>query len=271
MTTPSHYLRQKLKKILKNQYHLYHWTSLEAAINIVKDGYIYSKAMLFGLYYHSSPGRLSNIKPLNVIEDSKNGFIDYVFLGNTDWADSDTSEYGDVCFVINPLALLPNREFFVFPFYSGRYFSKKGENEKTSDIRTLMEALEGKQSCSEILVRRRVKINPSNVDMIVCALGKERLDEVLQEKKLAISVNAIKRSEGMPKASIKFVDPSDTKRKEICLEGDQYMQKGNFIYVKTEYSNCILALKINAENQLIDAETGDILGELLRDKPMLTR
>lgn len=56
MTTPSHYSRANLKQILgKNKYFLYHWTSIESAKSILNDGFIYSKAMLFGLNYHDNP------------------------------------------------------------------------------------------------------------------------------------------------------------------------------------------------------------------------
>ncbi len=274
MTTPSHYLREQLKKILtKNKYCLYHWTSENAALSILKDGFIYSKAMLFGLHYHTNPQLLQNIKPHDALEEAKNGFIDYVFLGNTNWAEyNGNSFYGTICFVINPEILLPNREFFVFPFNTGRYFSIKSEHEKTSDIGTLLKAFEQDHARFEVLVRRRVKINNKNITKILCAPNEEKkIRDLISSKNLDIPIEQIERLNAMQEDSITFVDPLDKNRKEVCLNSDQYVRKDGLIYIKTEFSNCILTLKINESNQLMDIETNEVVGQLSPAKCLFAR
>ncbi|MBX3708720.1 MAG: hypothetical protein KIT56_09200 [Gammaproteobacteria bacterium] len=274
MTTPSHYLREQLKKVLtKNKYFLYHWTSSNAALNIINDGFIYSKAMLFGLHYHNNPQLLNNIKPHDARTEAINGFVDYVFLGNTNWSDySGNSAYGSICFVINPEILLPNREFFVFPFNTGRYFSAKPEHEKTSDIGTLLKALEQDHARFEVLVRRRIKINKKNINKILCVPTEEKaIKDFITRKSLDIPIERIDGLNTMQKDSITFVDPLDKNRRETCLNGDQYVRKDDLIYIKTEFSNCILTLKINESNQLIDVETNEIVGQLSPAKCLFAR
>ena len=68
-------------------------TSIESAENILKEGHLYSKAMLFGLYYNNNPSFLRKLKPSDVLAEAKNGFIDYVFLGNTNWLDKGMPSY----------------------------------------------------------------------------------------------------------------------------------------------------------------------------------
>ncbi|HSW76246.1 MAG TPA: hypothetical protein VLG50_04350 [Candidatus Saccharimonadales bacterium] len=274
MTTPAHYLREQLKKLLtKNKYYLYHWTSAHAALSILKDGFIYSKAMLFGLHYHNNPQLLRNINPHDAVTEAKNGFIDYVFLGNTNWAEySGNSAYGTICFVINPEILLPNREFFVFPFNTGRYFSSQPEHEKTSDIGTLLKALEQDHARFEVLVRRRVKINNKNIYKILCIPNEEKkIRNFILSNNLDIPIEKIDGLNAMQNDSITFKDPLDKNRGEICLNGDQYVRKDNYIYIKTEFSNCILTLKINESNQLIDVETNEVVGQLSPAKCLLAR
>ncbi len=267
MTTPTHYLREQLKLLLgHNRYYLYHWTSLDSALNIIKDGFIFSKATLFGKYFHTNHQALKNIKKNDAIAESKNGFIDYVFLGNTNWANySGKSFYGEICFVIKPEEILPNREFFVFPFNSGRNFSNTSDQDKTSDIRILLDAVEQNHPCYEVLVRRRIKISPKTIDKILCVSNlQSNINRCLTDKKLQIPTETLNGLNNMHEEdSIRLIDPADKNKNEVTLTSNQYVRKGEHIYVKTEYSNCILTLRIGEHNQLIDAYTNKTIGELI--------
>ncbi len=57
----------------------------------------------------------------------------------------------------------------------------------------------------------------------------------------------------------------------IGLNSDQYVRKDDLIYIKTEFSNCILTLKINESNQLMDIETNEIVGQLSPAKCLFAR
>ncbi len=93
----------------------------------------------------------------------------YVFLGNTNWFEATGySFYGDIGLVIKPEEILHSREFFVFPFNSGRNFSIKSAGDKISDVRILLDALEQKHPRYEILVRRRAKGNKQTIVEILC-------------------------------------------------------------------------------------------------------
>ncbi|WP_133126814.1 hypothetical protein [Legionella nagasakiensis] len=266
MTTPSHYFRRNLRKLLgKNQYYLYHWTNIDSAMSILKDGYIFSKAMLFGLHYHDNPQILKKLKRNDVIAEAKNGFINYVFLGNTNWLDQGSSFYGDVCFVIRPEAILLTREFFVFPFNTGRYFLSHSDEDKTCDTRTLMDALNQEHPCFEILVRRRIKINNKNISKLICPEEyRGIIQKHLHNDKSDIVVENSYRVDDMDKQEyIELIDPLDTAKNKLILNGDQYMRQSNHIYVKTSFSNCLLKLRINESNELIDTITNKQVGRII--------
>ncbi|MFO9478527.1 hypothetical protein SDB42_06240 [Legionella pneumophila serogroup 1] len=254
-----------------DKYHLYHWTSFEAAQSIIKDGYLLSKAMLFAKHYYDNPALLKKLKPQDVISEANNGFIDYVFLGNTNWQNyNGKSFYGEIGFVIKPEEILPTREFFVFPFNTGRYFSKQPDIEKTSDIRTLMEALNGLHSSFEILVRRRIKITQKTTSQIICSgVYEDKLKKVLSDEKLVIPIERITESSYMNKESIVLIDPLDNEGKEITLQADKYVRDNNYFYVKTELSNCILSLELNNSNELIDIYTKKKVGRFIKEIPTL--
>ncbi len=274
MTTPTHYVRTQLKRLLrKDLYSLYHWTSIESMESILKDGYLYSKAMLFGKHYYHNPHILNQLNRNDVLAETKNGFLDYVFLGNTNWYNyGGQSYYGCVCFVIKPEKILPFREFFVFPFNSGRKFLTSPDKDKTSDTRTLIEALEQKHPCFEILIRRRIKISNNNVNKIICPEEyKSIVEQLLSDVNLEIPIETMSEPKNMEnEESIILFDPLDKKKRKRTLRANQYIRKNDWVYVKTELSNCILALRINAYNQLVDANTKEIVGNLISIKPSPT-
>jgi len=78
--TPFLYSQEKLKQLLLMHANasLFHWTNKEAFLEILKDKCIYSKGTLWGLKGRA-PRRSS------AVYDAKNGFIDYVFLGVSNW------------------------------------------------------------------------------------------------------------------------------------------------------------------------------------------
>jgi hypothetical protein len=242
MTTPSHYFRRNLKNLLgKNKYNLYHWTSIDSAISILKDGYLFSKAMLFGLHYHDNPQLLRKLKRNDVIAEAKNGFINYVFLGNTNWLDHGSSFYGEVCFVIRPEVILLTREFFVFPFNTGRNFLSHKDEDKTCDTRTLMEALNQKHPCFEILVRRRIKINNKNICKIICPEEyRDNIQNHLQNDKSDILIEDSYRTNCMDKQEyIELIDPLDPSRNKLIFNKNQYMRQFDNIFVNGQinYTN----------------------------------
>lgn len=266
MTTPPHYHRANLKQILdKDKYSLYHWTSFKSAESILNDGYLYSKAMLFGLHYHDQPHLLTSLKKNDVVAEAKNGFINYVFLGNTNWLDYGDSYYGELCFVIRPEAILLTKEFFIFPFNTGRYFHIYNSENKTSDTRTLMDALNQKHSRFEILVRRRIKIDDKIISKIICPDEYlELIRDNLQSKRLGIvvespnTVNAMSHQE-----AIELVDPLDIERNKLVYKKNEYIRHCDHIYVKTKFSNCILCLIINDSNELFDVNTNKKIGKII--------
>ncbi|HEM1533354.1 TPA: hypothetical protein U0Z67_000832 [Legionella pneumophila] len=266
MTTPSHYSRTNLQRLLgQNKYFLYHWTTIDSTKSILNDGYLFSKAMLFGLHYHTNPQLLKKLKQNDVISEAQNGFIDYVFLGNTNWIDYGYSSYGEVCFVIKPEMILLNREYFVFPFNTGRYFLSHNDDDKTCDTRTLMEGLKQTHPCFEILVRRRIKISEHNIDKIICPEGyRESINHSLLSKKLNIKVEGYSGLHNMKEQeSIELFDPLDTEKKTLIFNGNEYMRYQDHVYVKTKYSNCILNLKVTGTNELIDAITNQPVGKII--------
>lgn len=174
--------------------------------------------------------------------------------------------YGQVCFVIKPEKILLTKEFFVFPFNTGRAFSTSSDQDKTCDVRTLIEALEQQHPSFEILVRRRIRINPENTAKIICPAGyKERIEQIALQKGLEISTETLDEGHILKEGcSLELVDPLDTQKNLITLGANEYLQEKEYIYVKTEYSNCILTLKISESNKLIDVATGNEVGRLIK-------
>ena len=77
MTTPIHYVRAQLKRLMpKDHYSLYHWTTIESTESILRDGYLYSKAMQFGRHYFDNPNILAQLNRNDVTTETKNGFLD---------------------------------------------------------------------------------------------------------------------------------------------------------------------------------------------------
>lgn len=269
--TPSHYTRRKLISILKdNDYNLYHWSPLSAARNIILDGYIYSKATLFGLHYPNI-SKLNHIKPCNALSEAQNGFTDYIFLGNTNWiAEGATCYYGDVCFVIRPEKVLPLREFFVFPFNTGRYLSIADDSQQVSDLSILVQALKCRHPCYEILVRRRLKITSKYIREILCKPDNvSRIeDDLKQHSRFNISVRSYNDlhliGEDMTSefSEIEIKDPLDSERRYHTYKRGEFIQKGDMIYVRTNFSNCTLELKIVNGVKLIDPFTEEQIGKI---------
>lgn len=269
--TPSHYTRRKLKSLLKNKnYALYHWSPKDAAINILKEGYIYSKGTLFGLYY-SNLQMLGHIKSSNALSEAKNGFTDYVFLGNTNWiAEGSKSYYGEVCFVIKPENLLPFREFFVFPFNTGRYLANSNETEQVSDLTVLVDALKCQHPCYEILIRRKIKICNKYIKEILCdsstiqVISNELKNAAIYDIPVTSHVDKNLDMADSDFDSIEIIDPLDSDRKCIVYNRDDFIQRDNMLYVKTKFSNCTLQIEISKNGELIEAYTGKKLGHIVQ-------
>jgi hypothetical protein len=269
--TPTHYTRRKLKSILKgNDYSLYHWSPLEQAKNIIKEGYIYSKATLFGLYYPDL-GQLSHIKKNNALSEAKHGFTDYVFLGNTNWvAEGATCYYGEVCFVISPETVLPFKEFFVFPFNTGRNMSNVKDTQQVSDLNTLIQAFECQHRSYEVLIRRRVKISTRYIKEILCNSSViNSMSDVLTQngiKGIPIKENHMRQNmkQNMKENfdTIELVDPIDNDQKSLLYRRGDFIQKDNMLYVRTSFSNCILQVEIAEDGNLIEVITRKQLGQI---------
>ncbi|HBD9450210.1 TPA: hypothetical protein KLD84_000295 [Legionella pneumophila] len=165
MYCPAFYL-EKITDLVNQGNFLYHWTTLSNAKNIIQNKCIYSKGTLFGMDPKKNSSILAQHPDLKA--DTENGFIDYVFLGNTNWVEEKLqSYYGKVGFVINPLNLLRDIEFYVFPFNTGRYYKNALNEHKYSDLTTLKDALSKKTKNYEILVKGKVAIT-HNTEKILC-------------------------------------------------------------------------------------------------------
>ncbi|WP_133139849.1 hypothetical protein [Legionella genomosp. 1] len=164
MYFPAFYL-EKIVGLTNKSSFLYHWTSLTCAEKIIKDMYIYSKATLFGMH----PNEYSMlVKHPDLSADTENGFIDYVFLGNTNWIELGlNSYYGQIGFELKPFPLLKEKEFYVFPFNTGRYFKSASDEDKYSDLTILKDALNKKAKTYEVLVRGKIEICADNVKRII--------------------------------------------------------------------------------------------------------
>lgn len=271
--TPTHYTRRKLKSILKgNNYSLYHWSPLDAAKNIIKEGYIYSKATLFGLYYPNFD-TLNHIKQNNALSEAKHGFTDYVFLGNTNWiAVGATCHYGEVCFVIRPETVLPFREFFVFPFNTGRYLSNSNDTKQVSDLTILVQALECQHPCYEVLIRRRVKISNKYIKEILCDSSVvQSISDVLINSgvnNIPINPHQTRRNMTGNFDSIELVDPLDNDQKYLSYQRGDFIQQENMLYVRTKFSNCVLQVEITKDGKFVEAFSGKQLGQIKSECPI---
>jgi hypothetical protein len=263
-----------LKAILNGKdYSLYHWSPLSAATNIIREKYLFSKATLFSMYYPNL-ALLTHIKRSNALAEAQHGFTDYIFLGNTNWvAEGSTSHYGDVCFVIKPEKVLPFREFFVFPFNTGRYWSFTDEAQHVSDLGMLIQALECKHPCFEILVRRRIKISSSCIKEIIC--DSSMVPKIENE----LHVNSIpgilvkphevhqltNNNQRYDFNAIEIMDPFDEGKNFFTYQRGEFIQKDKMIYVRTEFSSCILEAKIVDGGKLVDPFTHEEIGRIKHD------
>lgn len=278
--TPSHYTRRKLISILKNNdYSLYHWSPLSAARNIIRDGYIYSKATLFGLHYPNM-SRLNHIKRNNALSEAQHGFTDYIFLGNTNWiAEGATCYYGDICFVIKPEKVLPVREFFVFPFNTGRNFSNTDDTKQVSDLSILVQALESKHPCYEILIRRRLKINSRYIKEILCKPDEvSKIQADLKDNSIfGIPVRSFNDTKLMEDdmsddfSEIEIIDPLDREKQYRTYKRGEFIQKADMLYVRTNFSNCMLEVKIVNGKSLIDPFTNEQIGRIKFEATILMK
>lgn len=269
--TPSHYTRRMLKAILNGKgYSLYHWTPLSAAKNIIREGYLYSKATLFSMYYPNL-SLLGHIKRSNAIAEAQHGFTDYIFLGNTNWvAEGSTSHYGDICFVIKPEKVLPIREFFVFPFNTGRYWSASDDVQQISDLGMLIQALECRHPCFEILVRRRIKISSNCIKEIICdssvvpmienELNVNSIPEILVKPHEANQLTD--KNQEYDFNAIEIIDPFDENKSFFTYQRGEFIQKENMLYVRTGFSSCTLEAKIVDGGKLIDPFTNEVIGKI---------
>lgn len=158
---------ERIKHLITTNKYLYHWTKFDCALNIIQDKFFYSKARLFGLQKGSWPQKISSHPDL--LSDTQNGFIDYIFLGNTNWIEmKNKSYYGEVGFQIQGLNLLQNNEFYVFPFNTGRYYQQALEKDKVSDLTTLLNTFDQKTKSYEVLVRGKIELSLINVSKIIC-------------------------------------------------------------------------------------------------------
>ncbi|RAP36647.1 hypothetical protein B1207_07530 [Legionella quinlivanii] len=164
MYFPAFYL-EKISNLTNQSGFLYHWTKVERVRQIINDKFLYSKATLFGM--HPTLCTMLSQHP-DLLADTENGFIDYVFLGNTNWVESGLKPYyGQICFELKPFPLLKEKEFYVFPFNTGRAFKSALEEDKYSDLTTLKDALNKKSKSYEVLVRGKIEICADNVNRII--------------------------------------------------------------------------------------------------------
>lgn len=263
--TPMHYSRQKLESILGlNKYRLYHCTEHAAAMEIINDGYLLSKAALMGRHFRV-PSRFAHIKPLDAESDAENGFMDYVFFNNTDWTEEGLpAKYGEVTFIVRPEAILSAREFFVFPFNTGWYFGAHSDEEKLSDTTTLLSALNVATRRYEVLVRRRVEIDAGSIHAIRCAQDKvESIVGALNEKGISdVQVIPYSSSGSSEKPSITLDCPLPGGKVSLRYEGADYIRQDDAIYLKADFSNCIFWLQVKNENELFDPYTKKRVGKI---------
>lgn len=61
--------------------------------------------------------------------------------------------------------------------------------------------------------------------------------------------------------TIKIFDPVDENRKYFTT--DNYVQEDNHLYVRTEFTNCVLHLKLNDDGTLYCPEIYGLVGKML--------
>lgn len=126
MQTPSTYIYEQLERIISDlrsrNNKLFHQTKSTNISKILELKAIYSIGTLWGLDENLRVSLTGNNPSIN----AKNGFIDYIFLTNSNrFAHSTLSQgnarpklYGNVILEID-LNVLLERDFFIYPFNTG--------------------------------------------------------------------------------------------------------------------------------------------------------
>jgi hypothetical protein len=245
MTTPSWYTFKRIEKVpgLSSK-KFYHWTDDSRFQLYLREGYIYSKGSLWGL------GHTFN-RRATTKEDAENGFIDYVYIGMTNWIQKGMkSYYGKYGFELHH-SILFAQEFFNYPFNTGNHFKTMNDSDKFSDLSTLQRTIF--QTSGEIVLRRRIQILPKFVNKIICpAVEKDAIIDAVKrfgiQEDSVMTYNAVSAStQKSPKLFIEF----GPFVKSIPVPDDNIVIEGEDISVNVPDSESILALKIDGKRVLL--------------------
>lgn len=166
MPTPMTYNHTQLKEILDGSQDskLFHHTDIANLKSILDAGGIYSIGTLWGLY----PDRREKFKGNNPEVSAQLGFVDYVFITPVNYLATEGAKpiYGRIAFEVD-LSVLVDRDFFVYPFNTGKVWDEPwADGKKKSDLTTLEFVLRDKAIHHEILIRR--KIDASYINKVIC-------------------------------------------------------------------------------------------------------
>ncbi|MDJ0626532.1 MAG: hypothetical protein QNJ31_09240 [Candidatus Caenarcaniphilales bacterium] len=243
-------LQKLVNKIQLRDLSLFHWTDKNSLLEIVKDQRIYSKGTLWGLGKEIQ--RRKTCK-----QDAENGFIDFVFLGNRNWIEEGRpSFYGGYAIEFSPRLLLEDTEFFVFHFNTGYKWSYMKDEHRVSDLSKLL-TLSGQTG--EILIRRKIDINPDTILRIYCPKEDEsELREALRPLDLSGNVAIYDRIENIQtekgctsmeyEIELEYGPFTDFTCKKI--DPSQVKVEGENVWIFDKDSPCVIDLKKDGEKLL---------------------
>jgi hypothetical protein len=172
MTTPPMYTQEMLSEVPGIDTSLFNFSNLERFRAYIQEGFLLSKGSLWGLGY-TFPKRNS------VKDDAKHGFIDYIFLTKTNYLSLGRKGfrcfYGEYGMEFSAQKALNKREFFNYPFNTGKDWDNRDPWEKFSDLTTLKNVLSPGQYGGEILVRRRIELDDT---LIAFHCYNDKLEEI---------------------------------------------------------------------------------------------
>jgi len=242
--TPIRYSQKELQALISgnNSFFLYHWTDITRLKEILSDGFLYSKGSLWGL------GK-NPIRRRTVISDTTNGFVDYIFLGKSNWFHNGMSSfYGQVGIEFN-FKVLEEKEFFVFDANTGFNFNSLQNFQKFSDLTTLHSTINSPCRSSEYIVRRRIEVRnglinaiyvkPSDLDTLRGIMDQTDLGRSLMDTVKPLAPTFIRTGREIEIKHPIFTD-NTTKR----FDQNFFTIEGEYCYIADGDSPCILTLKI---------------------------
>jgi len=260
--TPNRYSLKELRKLIPalkgNGMTLFHWTGKDALLEILNSGKIYSKATLWGL--NNSFNYMGKTK----VNDARNGFIDYVFLGVTAWPlEACYSAYGLYGIELS-LDILTDKEFFVSKVNTGYQWEHLVQEDKFSDLTTLFQVFSAGLKTTEFLVRRKVNLDNSDIVKIYCPTDNaSQICENIHNPDFRSKVEGYQpmqiQTDSKPSLMLNYPNFTNGEEKIVA---SRYKIEGDKCYIFHPESACVLTLQI-IENKLYDISNKAEVGQLI--------